>query len=82
MRWRKEEEIEEISFSSSCIATEECVTKKEGMEEISFPSSFVTMEDCLTKTEEIEEISVSSSFLATEKEELICTIMSHGVALR
>ena len=74
--------MEEISFSSSFIAMEECLMKKEGMEEISFSSSFIATEECPTKKEETEEISFSSSSIATEKEELIRLIVSPGVALR
>ena len=54
-RWRKKEEMEELSFSSSFIAVEECLMKKKEMEEISFSSSFITTEECLLKKEEMEE---------------------------
>ena len=81
-RWRKNEEMEEMAFSSSFNAMEECLTKKEETGEISFFSSFIAMEECLTKKEETEEICFPSSSIATEKEELIRLIVSPGVALR
>ena len=36
--------MEDISFSSSFVATEECLAKKEETEEISFSSSFIATE--------------------------------------
>ena len=46
--------MEEISFSSSFIAIEECLTKKEEMEEISSSSSCVA-----TEKEELMRMIVS-----------------------